>query len=50
MVAHTCNSSTLETEAGRSEFEASLGYAARLCLKIKSFKAQESGGDRWLSG
>jgi hypothetical protein len=33
ILMHTCHPSTGEAEAGGSEFESSLGYIARPCLK-----------------
>jgi hypothetical protein len=38
MVAHTCNPSTWEAEVGDCDFEASLDYRMRLCLKKRKGK------------
>jgi hypothetical protein len=38
MVAHTCNPSTWEAEAGGSKFRASPSYILRPCLKNKTNK------------
>jgi hypothetical protein len=42
MVAHTCNLSTEEAEAGRVMFEAILGYIGILCLKELRKKKKRS--------
>jgi hypothetical protein len=33
MVLYTCNSNTIEAEAGGSQFKCSLGYIMKSCLK-----------------
>jgi hypothetical protein len=38
MVVHTYNSSTHKVEARGLEFQASMGYNVRLCLKKKTTK------------
>jgi hypothetical protein len=42
MVVHACNPSTQEVRQEDQEFEASLGYAARTCLKISKKNNQNN--------
>jgi hypothetical protein len=42
MVVHACNLSTWEAEVGDLEFDYSLGYIVRFCLKIQNHKTKKT--------